>query len=130
MHFDEFAGEYKEILDRSVAAPGYMGGPGAAAAVDRRAPQLVNVIRGDMSLVGPRPLPLRDVSRFSEPALMRRFSVYPGITGLWQVSGRSELGFEDRIRLDLQYIDEWSLTLEARILLATVPTVLRGAGAV
>lgn len=93
-------------------------------------PQLVNVIRGDMSLVGPRPLPHRDVSRFSEPALMRRFSVYPGITGLWQVSGRSELDFDDWIRLDLQYIDEWSLTLEAQILLRTLPTVLRGTGAV
>ncbi len=93
-------------------------------------PQLVNVILGDMSLVGPRPLPQRDVSRFSEPALMRRFSVHPGITGLWQVSGRSELGFDDWIRLDLQYIDEWSLTLEARILLLTVPSVLRGTGAV
>jgi exopolysaccharide biosynthesis polyprenyl glycosylphosphotransferase len=93
-------------------------------------PQLVNVIRGDMSLVGPRPLPHRDVSRFSEPALMRRFSVYPGITGLWQVSGRSELDFDDWIRLDLQYIDEWSLALEAQILLRTVPTVLRGTGAV
>ncbi len=93
-------------------------------------PQLVNVILGDMSLVGPRPLPPRDVSRFSEPELMRRFSVHPGITGLWQVSGRSELGFEDWIRLDLQYIDEWSLGLEARILLRTVPTILRGTGAV
>ena len=93
-------------------------------------PQLVNVMLGDMSLVGPRPLPLRDVSRFSEPELMRRFSVHPGITGLWQVSGRSELGFEDWIRLDLQYIDEWSLGLEARILLRTLPTVLRGTGAV
>ncbi len=92
-------------------------------------PQLVNVILGDMSLVGPRPLPRRDVSRFSEPALMRRFSVHPGITGLWQVSGRSDLGFDDWIRLDLQYIDEWSLTLEARILLRTLPTVFRGTGA-
>lgn len=93
-------------------------------------PQLVNVIRGDMSLVGPRPLPMRDVHRFSEPALMRRFSVRPGVTGLWQVSGRSELDFDDWIRLDLQYIDEWSLGLEARILLRTLPTVLRGTGAV
>jgi exopolysaccharide biosynthesis polyprenyl glycosylphosphotransferase len=93
-------------------------------------PQLLNVIRGDMSLVGPRPLPPRDVRRFSEPALMRRFSVRPGVTGLWQVSGRSELDFDDWIRLDLQYIDEWSLALEARILLRTVPTVLRGTGAV
>jgi exopolysaccharide biosynthesis polyprenyl glycosylphosphotransferase len=93
-------------------------------------PQLVNVLLGDMSLVGPRPLPLRDVSRFSEPALMRRFSVYPGITGLWQVSGRSELVFDEWIRLDLQYIDEWSLGLDLRILLRTLPTVVQGRGAV
>ncbi len=93
-------------------------------------PQLLNVLRGDMSLVGPRPLPLRDVSRFSQPALMRRFSVYPGVTGLWQVSGRSELSFDDWIRLDLQYIDQWSLRLDLQILLRTVPTVLRGRGAV
>jgi lipopolysaccharide/colanic/teichoic acid biosynthesis glycosyltransferase len=93
-------------------------------------PQLLNVLRGDMSLVGPRPLPLRDVSRFSEPALMRRFSVYPGITGLWQVSGRCDLGFDDWIRLDLKYIDEWSLALDLRILLRTVPAVLDGRGAV
>jgi exopolysaccharide biosynthesis polyprenyl glycosylphosphotransferase len=92
-------------------------------------PQLVNVIRGEMSLVGPRPLPLRDVSRFSEPALMRRFSVVPGITGLWQVSGRSNLGFEDWVRLDLRYIDEWSWSLEVQVLLRTVPAVLRGEGA-
>jgi exopolysaccharide biosynthesis polyprenyl glycosylphosphotransferase len=93
-------------------------------------PQLINVLRGDMSLVGPRPLPTRDVSRFSQPALMRRFSVYPGITGLWQVSGRSELSFDDWIRLDLQYIDRWSLQLDLRILLRTVPTVIHGRGAV
>jgi lipopolysaccharide/colanic/teichoic acid biosynthesis glycosyltransferase len=61
---------------------------------------------------------------------MRRFSVYPGITGLWQVSGRSELGFDDWINLDLQYIDEWSLELDFRILLRTVPTVIHGRGAV
>lgn len=92
-------------------------------------PQLVNVVCGDMSLVGPRPLPLRDVSLFSEPALMRRFSVNPGITGLWQVSGRNELDFDEWIRLDLQYIDQWSLTLEIKILLRTLPTVLRRTGA-
>jgi exopolysaccharide biosynthesis polyprenyl glycosylphosphotransferase len=92
-------------------------------------PQLVNVIRGEMSLVGPRPLPLRDVSRFSEPALMRRFSVIPGITGLWQVSGRSNLRFDDWVQLDLRYIDEWSWRLEAQILLRTLPAVFRGDGA-
>jgi exopolysaccharide biosynthesis polyprenyl glycosylphosphotransferase len=93
-------------------------------------PQLLNVIRGEMSLVGPRPLPTRDVIRFSEPALMRRFSVCPGITGLWQVSGRSELAFDHWIKLDLQYIDDWSLALDMRILLLTLPTVIQGKGAV
>lgn len=92
-------------------------------------PQLVNVLRGEMSLVGPRPLPLRDVRHFSHGALMRRFSVRPGVTGLWQVSGRSDLGFDDWIRLDLQYIDRWSFTLDLRILLRTLPAVVRGAGA-
>jgi len=93
-------------------------------------PQLFNVLRGEMSLVGPRPLPLRDVSRFSDPALMRRFSVYPGITGLWQVSGRCEVGFDEWIRLVLKYIDVWSLALDFRILIRTVPAVLHGRGAV
>jgi lipopolysaccharide/colanic/teichoic acid biosynthesis glycosyltransferase len=92
-------------------------------------PQLVNVLRGEMSLVGPRPLPLRDVDRFAEAALVRRFSVRPGLTGLWQISGRSELHFERWIELDLQYIDQWSLALDLRIILKTVPAVLSGAGA-
>jgi len=92
-------------------------------------PQLVNVLRGEMSLVGPRPLPIRDVSRFDEPALMRRFSVYPGITGLWQVSGRSALPFDRWIELDLEYIDDWSLLLDLRILCLSLPAVIRGTGA-
>jgi exopolysaccharide biosynthesis polyprenyl glycosylphosphotransferase len=92
-------------------------------------PQLMNVLRGDMSLVGPRPLPMRDVSLFSESALMRRFCVYPGITGLWQVSGRSEVSFDRWIALDLQYIDEWSLALDLKILLMTIPAVIKGVGA-
>lgn len=92
-------------------------------------PQLFNVILGNMSLVGPRPLPMRDVERFSGSWLMRRFSVLPGITGPWQVSGRSALGFDDWVRLDLDYIDGWSLRRDWMLLAATIPAVLRGHGA-
>lgn len=92
-------------------------------------PQLLNVLMGDMSLVGPRPLPLRDVQLFSEPWLMRRFSVKPGITGLWQVSGRSNTEFSQAIKLDLRYIDHWSLLMDMEILLRTFSAVFRGDGA-
>jgi lipopolysaccharide/colanic/teichoic acid biosynthesis glycosyltransferase len=90
-------------------------------------PQLWNVLRGDMSLVGPRP-PLPDeVDRYSIFE-RRRLSMRPGITCLWQVGGRNEIGFDEWVKLDLEYIDSWSLLLDAEILLKTVPAVLRGTG--
>ncbi len=93
-------------------------------------PQLLNVIRGDMSLVGPRPLPVDEVARFDDLAHRRRLSVKPGITCLWQVSGRSDLqDFKEWVRLDLEYIDNWSLMLDIKILCRTVPVVLTGSGA-
>jgi lipopolysaccharide/colanic/teichoic acid biosynthesis glycosyltransferase len=82
-----------------------------------------------MSLVGPRPLPVRDVLRIDRRAHKRRFSVRPGITCLWQISGRSSLSFVDWVRLDLQYIDSWSLALDLSILVRTLPAVVRGDGA-
>ena len=92
-------------------------------------PQFLNVLMGDMSLVGPRPLPIRDVSRFNDISLMRRFSVKPGITCLWQISGRSDTPFDDWIEMDLKYIDSWSIGLDLRIIGLTLPAVLRGRGA-
>jgi lipopolysaccharide/colanic/teichoic acid biosynthesis glycosyltransferase len=91
-------------------------------------PQLVNVLRGDMSLVGPRPLPLRDYERLEEWH-KKRYLVLPGITGLWQVSGRSELDFDHMMQLDFRYLEQWSIMLDLVILLRTLPAVLSKRGA-
>jgi exopolysaccharide biosynthesis polyprenyl glycosylphosphotransferase len=93
-------------------------------------PQLFNVLRGEMSLVGPRPLPVDEVRRFNDLAHRRRLSVKPGITCLWQISGRNKISdFRDWVRLDLQYIDNWSFWLDLVILVRTVPVVFLGIGA-
>ncbi len=91
-------------------------------------PQLVNVVRGEMSLVGPRPLPMRDFDRLEEWH-KKRYLVLPGITGLWQVSGRAELDFDDLVRLDFLYLERWSIMLDLSILLKTIPAVLSRRGA-
>ncbi|HEY2329224.1 MAG TPA: sugar transferase [Verrucomicrobiae bacterium] len=93
-------------------------------------PQLFNVLRGEMSLVGPRPLPVDEVKRFNDLAHRRRLSVKPGLTCLWQIQGRNKISdFKEWVRLDLEYIDNWSIWLDLQILLWTIPAVLRGTGA-
>lgn len=93
-------------------------------------PQLFNILMGDMSLVGPRPLPVYEIEQISEVAHRRRLSMKPGLTCLWQVSGRNEItSFDQWVELDLKYIDNWSLWLDITILFRTIPAVLLGAGA-
>jgi exopolysaccharide biosynthesis polyprenyl glycosylphosphotransferase len=91
-------------------------------------PQLINVLKGEMSLVGPRPLPVRDFERMSEMH-KRRLAAIPGMSGYWQISGRSNLSFEDMVRLDLYYIENWSLSFDIKIILKTLGAVVRREGA-
>ncbi len=91
-------------------------------------PQVLNVLGGEMSLVGPRPLPVRDYDRL-EAWHRKRYNVLPGITGLWQISGRSSLTFDDLVRLDFYYIENWSIWLDISILVKTLPAVIAGRGA-
>ena len=91
-------------------------------------PQLWNVVRGEMSLVGPRPPLPSEVEKY-EDDMLRRLNVLPGMTGLWQVSGRSDLSWEDTVRLDLYYVDNWSMVQDLLILARTVTAVLASRGA-
>jgi len=93
-------------------------------------PQFINILRGEMSLVGPRPLPVYEIEKISDVAHRRRLSVKPGLTCLWQISGRNEItSFDQWVELDLKYIDNWSLWLDITILFRTIPAVLFSSGA-
>jgi lipopolysaccharide/colanic/teichoic acid biosynthesis glycosyltransferase len=92
-------------------------------------PQIINVLRGDMSLVGPRPLLLSDMEKLPRHQQLARFAMKPGLTGLWQVSGRSQCTDEERMTLDLEYVNTWSLWLDLKILARTIPAVIRAQGA-
>jgi len=91
-------------------------------------PQLWNVLRGEMSLTGPRPAIPAEVAQY-EPWHLRRLEVSPGISGMWQVSGRSDVGFDEMVLLDIYYIENWSPLLDLRIILKTIPVALFGKGA-
>ncbi len=133
-----------DALKAALSAQNEMAGPVFKIAADPRLtpagkilrrhsldelPQLWNVLRGEMSLVGPRPLPIEEVHRFDNPVHRRRLSVKPGLTCLWQIRGRNEISsFDEWVRLDLEYIDQWSLWLDAKILFATIPVTLFGRG--
>jgi exopolysaccharide biosynthesis polyprenyl glycosylphosphotransferase len=125
-HLNEVSGPVFKIKQDPRITP--IGGFLRKTSIDEL-PQLFNVLKGDMSLVGPRPLPVRDYQGFSEDWHRRRFSVRPGITCLWQVNGRTSIAFEQWMELDMQYIDKWSLWLDLKILAKTIPAVLRGSGA-
>ena len=125
-HFNEVSGPVFKIKDDPRIT--WIGKYLRKASIDEL-PQLINALNGDMSLVGPRPLPVRDYEGFDEDWQRRRFSVRPGITCLWQINGRSNISFGKWMELDMEYIDHWSLGLDIKILLKTVPVVLMRTGA-
>lgn len=90
-------------------------------------PQLINIVKGEMSLVGPRPPIAYEIENY-QPWHMERLKAVPGLTGLWQVSGRSSVSFDEMVRLDIRYINEWSFTRDLAIIAKTIPVVLRGTG--
>jgi lipopolysaccharide/colanic/teichoic acid biosynthesis glycosyltransferase len=92
-------------------------------------PQLINVLRGEMSLVGPRPLVFEEAGSLAEAWQARRLELKPGVTGPWQVAGRNHVPFQDMLRLDYQYVTSWSLARDIEILLSTIPAVLSRRGA-
>ncbi len=92
-------------------------------------PQIINVIKGDMSLVGPRPLPIRDYKGFNKDWQRKRFSIRPGITCTWQIQGRNDISFEEWMKLDLEYVNNWKFIHDVEILLKTIPAVIKGRGA-
>jgi exopolysaccharide biosynthesis polyprenyl glycosylphosphotransferase len=125
-HLNEMSGPVFKIKNDPRVTP--LGRMLRRSSIDEL-PQLFNVLKGDMSLVGPRAMSVRDYQSFSEDWQRRRFSVPPGITCLWQIYGRNTIPFEQWMMLDMQYIDGWSLWLDLKILALTIPAVWRGLGA-